>query len=254
MNGKIERAAREVLEKTWSTLLAYYILEHLQPFMIETVIQVMNTLPTRANPDLQSSYKQFAIALGIPKSAKKPYIRHFRAYFYEAYYYIKLQKRVQLDKFIVRAERGQLISYADLYSKLYQVQNLTIGKIVRATIVRFNEGPDFEPNDDVEAEYKAVVTNLISEEEDAAVKAQERITLIYPDKRIQDISFQQQEDLESEKEDKLEPLSQQPAQTQQLPTPKATLELQNSYSDLASDLVGNLTSDSANDYFNAKDI
>ena len=38
MNGKIEHAAGEVLEKTRSTLLAYHILEHLWPFMIETVI------------------------------------------------------------------------------------------------------------------------------------------------------------------------------------------------------------------------
>ncbi len=119
MNSKIERAAGEVLEKTWSTLLAYYILEHLQPFVIKTVIQVINTLPTRANLDLQSLYEQFAIVLGMPESARKLYIRHFRAYFCEAYYYIKLQKRVQLDKFTVRAEKGWLISYADLYSKLY---------------------------------------------------------------------------------------------------------------------------------------
>ncbi len=131
----------------------------------------MNTLPTRANLDLQSLYKQFTIALGIPESAKKLYIRHFQAYFYKAYYYIKLQKRVQSDKFIARAERGRLISYADLYSKLYQVQNLTIGKIVQATIVYFNEGPDFEPDDNIEAEYEAVFTDLTSEEKDTAVKA-----------------------------------------------------------------------------------
>ncbi len=79
----------------------------------------MNTLPTRANPDSQSLYKQFAIALGMPKSARKPYIRYFRAYFCEAYYYIKPQKRVQSDKFITRAEKGRLIGYADLYGKLY---------------------------------------------------------------------------------------------------------------------------------------
>ncbi len=90
MNGKIERAAGEVLEKTRSTLLAYHIPEHLWPFVMETVIQVMNTLPTRANPDSQSPYEQFATALGMPESARKPYIRHFRAYFCEAYYYIKL--------------------------------------------------------------------------------------------------------------------------------------------------------------------
>ncbi len=50
----------------------------------------MNTLPTRANLDLQSLHEQFAIALSMPESAKKLYIRHFQAYFCEAYYYIKL--------------------------------------------------------------------------------------------------------------------------------------------------------------------
>ena len=119
MNGKIERAAGEVLEKTRSTLLAYHIPEHLWPFVMETVIQVMNTLPTRANPDSQSPHEQFATALGMPESARKPYIRHFRAYFCEAYYYIKPQKRVQSDKFTARAEKGRLIGYADLHSKLY---------------------------------------------------------------------------------------------------------------------------------------
>ncbi len=103
--------------------------------------------------------------------ARKLYIRHFQAYFCKAYYYIKLQKQGQSDKFTVRAEKGWLIGYANLYSKLYQVQNLTIGKIVQATIVYFNEGPDFEPNDNIEAKYKAVFTNLTSKEKDTAVKA-----------------------------------------------------------------------------------
>ncbi len=107
----------------------------------------------------------------MPELARKLYIRYFQAYFYEAYYYIKLQKRVQLDKFITRAEKGQLISYTNLDSKLYQVQNLTIGKIVQATIVRFNEGLDFKPNNDVEAKYKVVFIDLTSKEEDAAIKA-----------------------------------------------------------------------------------
>ena len=54
MNGKIERAAREVVEKTWSAVLAYSILEVLWTFVMETVIQVMNVLPTRANEGSRS--------------------------------------------------------------------------------------------------------------------------------------------------------------------------------------------------------
>lgn len=133
MNGKVERAAGEVLEKTGSTILAYHFPKRLCTFVMEIVIQVINALPTKANPDLQSPHEMFVTALGMPESARKPYIRHFRAYFCEAYYYIKPQKRVQSDKFAARAEKGRLIGYADLHSKIYWVWNPTTGKIIRAT-------------------------------------------------------------------------------------------------------------------------
>ena len=90
MNGKIERAARDIVDKTRSTIIAYKIPEYLQPFVIETVVQVTNILPTRANEGYKSLYEKFAKALGILQSAQSPYIYYFRTYFYKAYYYIKL--------------------------------------------------------------------------------------------------------------------------------------------------------------------
>ncbi|EAQ83859.1 hypothetical protein CHGG_10263 [Chaetomium globosum CBS 148.51] len=45
MNGKVERAAREVLDKTRATMIAYQIPEHLWTFVMESVVQVKNVLP-----------------------------------------------------------------------------------------------------------------------------------------------------------------------------------------------------------------
>ena len=46
--------AREVLDKTRAIILVYNILEKLWTFVIETVVQVMNVLPTRANEGSKS--------------------------------------------------------------------------------------------------------------------------------------------------------------------------------------------------------
>ena len=90
MNGKIERAAREVAEKTRSAVLAYSIPEVLWTFVMETVIQVMNVLPTRANEGSRSPQEVLAVSAGMLEGTRRPYIHHFCAYFCEAYYYIKL--------------------------------------------------------------------------------------------------------------------------------------------------------------------
>ena len=69
-------------------------------------------------------------------------------------------------------EKGRLIGYADLYGKIYWIWNLSTRKIVCANIVRFNEGPDLVPDDDVvDTEYEAMITNTTSEEEEEAAKA-----------------------------------------------------------------------------------
>ena len=42
MNGKVERAVKEVIEKTRATILAYNILDELWTFVMEIVVQVKN--------------------------------------------------------------------------------------------------------------------------------------------------------------------------------------------------------------------
>ena len=46
-------------------------------------------IPARANPASQSPQEQLATTLRMPKQTHQPYIGHFRAYFCEAYYYVK---------------------------------------------------------------------------------------------------------------------------------------------------------------------
>ncbi|GAB1319489.1 hypothetical protein MFIFM68171_09699 [Madurella fahalii] len=188
MNGKIERAAKEVVEKTRTTIIGYKIPERLWPFVMETVVQVINILPTKANPASRSPQERLATALNMPESARQPYIRHLRAYFCEAYYYVKPQKRDQSDKFAPRAEKGRLIRCADLHGKISWIWNPVTDTIVRANAVRFS--PDFKPDDDVDTEYEAVFADTTSEEEEAAAHAQKSITLIHPTGKEQQINHQ----------------------------------------------------------------
>ena len=176
MNGKVERAAQEILEKSRSTIIAYKIPERLWPFVMETVVQVVHLLPTGANPDRQSPQQRFATALNMPVEARQPYIRHLRNYFCEAFYYIKPQKRVDSEKFTPRAHKGRLIGYADLHGKIYWIWNPVTDEVVRASAVRFNEGPDLTADSDVLVEYEAVFDDEAEEEEEVPPT----ITIIQP--------------------------------------------------------------------------
>jgi len=51
MNSKIERAVCGIIEKSRATILAYNIPISLWAFMVETIVQIANALPTRANLD-----------------------------------------------------------------------------------------------------------------------------------------------------------------------------------------------------------
>ena len=164
MNSKIERAVCGIIEKSRATILAYNIPISLWAFMVETIVQIANALPTRANLDDQSPYERFAIVVNMPEEVRKLYIYYFRAYFCNAYYFIKLYRRMDSEKFATRAEKGRLIGYIDLYGKIYWIQNLQTGAIVRVSAVCFNEGPDYTPDDDVyrEVEYEAVFADSIA--------------------------------------------------------------------------------------------
>jgi hypothetical protein len=102
----------------------------------------------------------------MPEEARKLYIHHFRTYFCNAYYFIKPYRRIDSEKFATRAEKERLIGYVDLYSKIYWIWNPQTGAIVRASTVRFNEGPNYTPDDDVyrEVEYEAVFADSTVQE------------------------------------------------------------------------------------------
>lgn len=167
-NGKIERAAGDIVKKTRTTIIAYAIPEVLWPFVMETAVTIVNLLPTKANPGIVSPHEMFSTAMGMPEEARKPYIRHLRTYFCHAYYYIKPNKRVDSDKFGPRAEKGRLIGYADVHGKIYWIWNPVTGTIVRASAVKFNEGNDYRKDDDMAiAEYEVVFNDTTVEEDES---------------------------------------------------------------------------------------
>ena len=160
MNGKAERAGRNILDKSRTMMIAHGIPEHLWPFVLESVVNVLNLLPTTVNTDMASPYEVFAKGVNMPEDALKPYIRHLRSYFCHAYYYVKPEKRDKADKFIPRAKKGRLIGYGDIHGKIYWIWNPTENKIIRASAVRFNEGPDFNAKpDEQEPQYEVVFTD-----------------------------------------------------------------------------------------------
>ena len=92
---------------------------------------------------------------------------------------------------MAHVEKGRLIGYADLYGKIYWIWNPGTGKIVCASVVRFNEGPDLVLDDDVvDAEYEVVITDMTSEEEEEAAKAQKWFEMLHPDKTTRKVGFQ----------------------------------------------------------------
>jgi hypothetical protein len=61
----------------------------------------------------------FAAIVNMPKGIRNLPIYYFRAYFCEAFYFIKRAKRDDTNKFTPRARKGRLIGYIDLYGKIF---------------------------------------------------------------------------------------------------------------------------------------
>jgi hypothetical protein len=57
-------------------MIAYRIPEYLWPFVIESVVNVLNLLPTAVNPGIASLFELFVEGVNMPDEALKPYIRH----------------------------------------------------------------------------------------------------------------------------------------------------------------------------------
>jgi hypothetical protein len=98
INGKAKRAGKEILDKARTLVIDNKIPKYLWPFVEESVVRILNLLPLIANKRNVSPYEIFAKSIGIPETLVKLYIRYLRTYFYDVYYYVKLQDRIKLDK------------------------------------------------------------------------------------------------------------------------------------------------------------
>jgi len=147
-NGKSERAGKEIMERARTIMIDNNIPHHLWPFVVESVMKILNLLPTKGNPGMKSPHEVFSAAVGIPQTSVMPYIRHLRTYFCDAYYYVKKQDRKDSDKWTPRGKKGKLIGYGDLHGRIYYIWNPDEGVIVRASAVRFNE--DTKPSKEEE--------------------------------------------------------------------------------------------------------
>ena len=130
------------LKRAKTIIIDLKILIYLQPFIIEAVIYINNLLPSQNNPEGKSLQEIFAKKINFLEGIEIPYIKHLRSYFYNVYYFIKLEKRVKGDKFYLRLIKGEFIRYSNIYSRIYKIWNPTIGEIVKASAVRFVEKED----------------------------------------------------------------------------------------------------------------
>ena len=94
LNGRSERAGRTITERAQTALLQRSVPERLWPFAEESVVIVINLLPTRANPDYELPHEWLAKVLGLNKHVQFLYIIHLQSYLSTAYIYIKGKDQV----------------------------------------------------------------------------------------------------------------------------------------------------------------
>ncbi|KAK0733183.1 hypothetical protein B0T26DRAFT_617366, partial [Lasiosphaeria miniovina] len=105
-----------------------------------------NLLPSSANEKDLSPHEVFVTAVGLPKEARKPYIRHLHSYYCNAYCYMKPKWRTQGDKFEPRARVGKLVGYDDMHGRIYWIYDQEKQQVVRVSAVKFREQDDPEPS------------------------------------------------------------------------------------------------------------
>lgn len=172
MNGKVERVVRIMFNCIRVIMLVYKVLEKLFLFVMQFVVYVGNLLFLRVNEGDISVYEKYIIRFNMFEGEWKLYIWYLCLYFCDVYYYVKLVYWVNLDKFIVRVEKGKFIGYVDIYGKIYWVWNLVIDKVVKVNVVKFNEGDFYRFDDDEykDIEYEVVfIDSIIVEEEDVVI-------------------------------------------------------------------------------------
>lgn len=137
MNGGPERSGRVIMERARAVMIEHNIPWNLWPFIFDSVIKVLNLLPTRSNSELYSPTKAMQIDLGLPEDNTQ--LRHLRSYFCAAYYYIKPANRVQAEKLAPRARKGRLLGYGDQHGRIYWIWDPETKEIIYASAVQFNE-------------------------------------------------------------------------------------------------------------------
>ena len=99
MNGKSERAGAIIMERSRALTIDLNIPPHLWSFVVQSVVTVMNLMPSKANPEGKSPHELLWRAIpGYPKDEIKPLIKHLRTYFCTAYYYLNTQRPCQIQK------------------------------------------------------------------------------------------------------------------------------------------------------------
>ena len=156
MNGKLERAGAIIIERARVVIINIVILPHFWLFVVQSVVTVMNLMPSKVNPEGKSPYEfLYRVIPSYLEEEIKLWIKYLRNYFCTAYYYIKLEKRTKGDKFELRSRPGKLIGYDNAYGRIYYVWDLDNGKIIRASAMKFIEIN--EPESDEEAKFNYVV-------------------------------------------------------------------------------------------------
>ncbi|KAM7208572.1 hypothetical protein V8F06_014933, partial [Rhypophila decipiens] len=136
-NGGSEVSGKIVFDRVRAVMIEHNIPDDLWPFVVDSVIKVLNITPSRSNANDDSPIVAMCKDLKLP--VNKTYLRHLRSYFCPAYYYVKPAYRVQSDKLADRAKKGYLIAYDDMNGRIYWIWNPEEGAVIRASAVRFNE-------------------------------------------------------------------------------------------------------------------
>jgi len=176
-NGKAERAGKEICTKATALMIEYGIPIELWPFVVDSVVRIMNLLPTKGNKDNKSPHQVFAELSGMPEQAKFPYIKHLRTYWCDSYYFKKPSERTRGEKFEAKARKAKLLGYGDLNGRFYWLWDPELRQVVRASTVKFNEKDDPSDNQDDQNDPIGVffTDQTIQEIEEAVLKVKVRL-------------------------------------------------------------------------------
>lgn len=173
INSAPERAGRAMMEKSRATILEHNIPIELWPLVVDSVVKVMNLLPTKANDEYISPHEVLSRAAGIPNP--KPNIKHLRTYYCTAYYHIKKERRVQGDKFAAHSRRGHLVGYADLNGRIFHIWDPEHKQLIKASAVRFLEPDENQSPEEQALDHAVIFSDQSIEEVDRVLESKNEV-------------------------------------------------------------------------------